>query len=170
MSRAGWKVLHRKKAVQNPAAIDAMSDQDVSDQSIDPTAVLMSEAAALHPLTAQRVNVALTETAAAARSEAVTGKAAAENANEMANHDLDVSLAKAADASEAPATMDEHQEEGKNARGEAVVAEEAAKEMKPARGAEIPRIKPMETRRGDVRSAAYYGSRNSSERGSKPTL
>jgi len=155
MYRVGWRVLHKKKAVQNLAVID--TDQAASAHPIDQAAILRSEAAALHLLNAQRASVAPT---AAARNTAATEKAAvASAANETANQDQGVSPAKAADASVAPVTTDALQEPGKkDARiGGAVVAvEEAAKEMKHARGDAIPRIKPMEIPRGDVRRALLF--------------
>jgi len=154
MYRAGWRALHKKKAVQNLAAID--TDQAASAHPIDPAAILRSEAAALPLLNAQRANVAPT---AAARNTAATEKAAVANAaNEMANRDQDASLAKAADASVAPVTTDALQEPGKkDAIGGAVAAaEEAAKGMKHARGDAIPRIKPMEIPRGGVRRALLF--------------
>jgi hypothetical protein len=153
MYQAGWKVLHKKKAVQSRAVIAAMTDQDASVHLIDRTDVLMSEVVAPHLLIAQRVSVAPTETAADARSEVVIGKAAAETVNETANQDQHGSLVKAADASVALVTKDGLQEEGKNAIGGVVVAEEAAEEMMLARGVAIPRIKAMETRREGVKSA-----------------
>jgi hypothetical protein len=153
MYQAEWRVLHKKKAVQSPAATD--TDQDASVHPIDPTAVPTSGVAALLLLSAQRVSVALTETAADARSEAATGETAIENANETANRDQDGSLVKAADASVALATTDELQEEGMNAIGGAVVAEaaEAAEGTKAAREVAIHRTKAMEKRRGGVRNA-----------------
>ena len=150
MYQAEWRVLHKKKAAQSPAATD--TDQDASVHPIDPTAVPTSGVAALLLLSAQRVSVALTETAADARSEAATGETAIGNANETANRDQDGSLVKAADASVALATTDELQEEGMNAIGGAVVAE-AAEETKAARGVAIHRTKAMEKRRGGVRNA-----------------
>jgi len=154
MYRVGWRALHKKKAARNLAVID--TDQAASAHPIDQDAIQKSEAAVLPLLNAQRASVAPT---AAARSTAATEKAAVANAaNETANRDQDVSLARAADASVAPVTTDALQEPGKkDAIGGAVVAaEEAARAMKHARGVAIPRIKPMEIPRGGVRCALLF--------------
>jgi hypothetical protein len=150
MYQAEWRVHHKKKVVQSLAAID--TDQDESVHPIDPTADPTSEVAAMLPLNAQRVSVALTETVLDARSEAGTGVAVTGNANETANRDQDGSPAIAADASVVLVTTDELQEQGTNAIEGAVVVE-AAEEMMAARGVAIHRIKAMEKRRGGVRNA-----------------